>query len=181
MVGRTSLLIKDMLSARKLIFNLLTQINKTIHKSNNKLTIKMIKRAAGFLIYRLVSSRIEYLLLKASYGELHWTPPKGHVDPGEDDYTTALRETREEAGFTENDLKIYKDLSKTLNYNVKGKPKVVVYWLAELVSGRDPTLSDEHTDFKFVTKEQISTLSTYPDFLEMVDYFDNEIKKIHKL
>lgn len=77
------------------------------------------KRAAGFLIYRHINSSIEYLLLKASYGSYHWTPPKGstmisdkfipqihikfsipgHVDPGEDDFTTALRETREEAGY----------------------------------------------------------------------------------
>lgn len=37
----------------------------------------MGKRAAGFLIYRLVSSEIQYLLLKASYASFHWTPPKG--------------------------------------------------------------------------------------------------------
>lgn len=58
----------------------------------------MAKRAAGFLIFRLVNSQAEYLLLKASYGSFHWSPPKGHVDPGEDDFTTALRETQEEAG-----------------------------------------------------------------------------------
>lgn len=38
---------------------------------------KMSKRAAGFLIYRIISSDIEYLLMKASYGIKHWTPPKG--------------------------------------------------------------------------------------------------------
>ena len=37
----------------------------------------MIKRAAGFLIYRKFNEKIEYLLLKASYGSHHWTPPKG--------------------------------------------------------------------------------------------------------
>lgn len=56
------------------------------------------KRAAGFLIFRELNKTIEYLLLKASYGDHHWSPPKGHVDPGEDDFTTALRETSEEAG-----------------------------------------------------------------------------------
>jgi len=37
------------------------------------------KRAAGFLIYRLLADEIQYLLMKASYGSFHWTPPKGHV------------------------------------------------------------------------------------------------------
>lgn len=68
-----------------------------------------------------------------------------------------------------------------MNYNVKGNPKVVVYWLAELVSGKDPTLSDEHTDFKFLPKDEIKSLALYPEFLRMVDYFDKEIKKLHKL
>lgn len=37
-----------------------------------------IKRAAGFLIFRRWNEQIEYLLLKASYGKKHWTPPKGN-------------------------------------------------------------------------------------------------------
>lgn len=37
----------------------------------------MAKRAAGFLIFREFNNKIEYLLLKASYGSKHWTPPKG--------------------------------------------------------------------------------------------------------
>lgn len=33
--------------------------------------------AAGLIIFRRVSNDLEYLLLKASYGEFHWSPPKG--------------------------------------------------------------------------------------------------------
>lgn len=58
----------------------------------------MAKRAAGFVLFRRLCGQIEYLLLKASYGDFHWSAPKGHVDPGEDDFSTALRETKEEAG-----------------------------------------------------------------------------------
>jgi bis(5'-nucleosidyl)-tetraphosphatase len=105
----------------------------------------------------------------------------GHVDPGEDDFTTALRETREESGYTEDDLKIYKDQAITLNYPVKGQPKTVVYWLAELISSRDPTLSHEHTAFKFLTKSEIPSVATFPEFLSMVDSFETEIKKIHQI
>lgn len=35
-------------------------------------------RAAGLVIYRRISQNIEYLLLQTSYGEYHWTPPKGN-------------------------------------------------------------------------------------------------------
>lgn len=37
----------------------------------------MVKRAAGFLIFRRYNSEVQYLMLKASYGSFHWTPPKG--------------------------------------------------------------------------------------------------------
>lgn len=33
--------------------------------------------AAGFIIFRTVSRKIQYLLLQASDGVNHWTPPKG--------------------------------------------------------------------------------------------------------
>lgn len=39
-----------------------------------------MKRAAGFLIFRVLENNIiQYLLLKASYGDYHWTPPKGEI------------------------------------------------------------------------------------------------------
>ena len=71
-------------------------------------------------------------------------------------------------------------MSKTLNYEVKGKPKVVVYWLAQLRDAtKDPTLSDEHTNFKFLNKKETIALSGYKDFADMVEELDFEIKKIH--
>jgi len=37
----------------------------------------MAKVAAGFIIFRKVARGVEYLMLRASYGTKHWTPPKG--------------------------------------------------------------------------------------------------------
>eukprot|EP00920_Eleutheroschizon_duboscqi_P040555 GHVT01097035.1.p2 GENE.GHVT01097035.1~~GHVT01097035.1.p2 ORF type:complete len:160 (+),score=16.73 GHVT01097035.1:872-1351(+) len=133
------------------------------------------KTAAGFVIVRhvinnasqpkvAITSPWEYLLLQTSYGEHHWTSPKGHVDPGEDLYTTALRETLEEAGLASNDLIIHKDFKKVLNYTVKGVPKEVTYWIAQL---RDPQcqikLSHEHQDLRWLPLEPACKLSGYAD------------------
>jgi 8-oxo-dGTP pyrophosphatase MutT (NUDIX family) len=57
-----------------------------------------VRRAAGIILVRSKSAN-EYLLMQTSYGKHHWTPPKGHVDPGETDWIAALRETKEEAGL----------------------------------------------------------------------------------
>lgn len=35
------------------------------------------KVAAGFLVFRRLGKEIQYLLLQTSYGENHWSPPKG--------------------------------------------------------------------------------------------------------
>lgn len=112
-------------------------------------------RAAGLVIYRCLKAKglPEYLLLQTSYGKHHWTPPKGHVDPGESDYETALRETKEEAGFGEDDLNMT-SVKKILNYEVRGRPKTVIYWLAELKDHKKSVkLSEEHQDYKWLTFE----------------------------
>lgn len=45
---------------------------------------------------------------------ISWIFTVGHVDKGESEFVTALRETKEEAGFSESDLKIIPDFEKTL-------------------------------------------------------------------
>lgn len=64
-------------------------------------------RAAGIVIFRRLAGQIQYLLLQASYGDHHWTPPKGFLDPGEDDFSAAVRETTEEAGYEKNGVRWY--------------------------------------------------------------------------
>ena len=118
-------------------------------------------RAAGLIIFRRKHFKgpFEYLLLQTSYGKHHWTPPKGHVDQGESDFQTALRETNEEAGLEEENLNIIRHVQKTLNYEVLGRPKTVIYWLAELKNFNAPVrLSQEHQDFKWLPIEEACKL-----------------------
>ncbi|XP_063540221.1 bis(5'-nucleosyl)-tetraphosphatase [asymmetrical] [Cydia strobilella] len=136
-------------------------------------------RAAGLVIFRNINQAVQFLLLQTSYGEHHWTPPKGHVDPGESDWITALRETKEEAGLSENELLVYKDISKTLNYKVKGKPKVVVYWLAKLKNPEQQvTLSDEHQQLKWLPLEQAQEISGFDDMKQLLAEFNEHAKKL---
>ncbi|XP_034388189.1 bis(5'-nucleosyl)-tetraphosphatase [asymmetrical] [Cyclopterus lumpus] len=130
----------------------------------------MALRACGFIVFRRLAGctpppdGIEYLLLQTSYGKHHWTPPKGHVDPDEEDLTTALRETKEEAGLGAEQLQVIDGFARELRYEVRGRPKEVLYWLAEL---RDPgtavTLSDEHQDYRWARLEEACTLAEYKD------------------
>ncbi|XP_066473759.1 bis(5'-nucleosyl)-tetraphosphatase [asymmetrical] [Tiliqua scincoides] len=132
----------------------------------------MTLRACGLIIFRklreasspAVGDNIEYLLLQTSYGTHHWTPPKGHVDPGEDDLQTALRETQEEAGLDASHFSILEGFKKELNYTVKGKPKTVIYWLAEMKDhSTEIKLSSEHQAFRWLTLDEACRLSEYKD------------------
>ncbi|KAG8222941.1 hypothetical protein J437_LFUL000236 [Ladona fulva] len=128
-----------------------------------------MRRAAGLVIYRLACAKVEYLLLQTSYGEHHWTPPKGHVDPGESDMETALRETEEESGLKKSDLRIYEDFKETLEYKVKGKPKIVIYWLAELSNANaEVKLSREHQDYKWLPLDDACKIAGYKDMIDLL-------------
>jgi len=59
--------------------------------------------ASGVFVARRVGRHVEYLLLKARYGG-HWSPPKGHLEPGESEFAAALRETLEETGLVQGQL-----------------------------------------------------------------------------
>ncbi|CAD1479386.1 unnamed protein product [Heterotrigona itama] len=138
----------------------------------------MTKRACGFVVFRRIRGMIEYLLMQVSYGEHHWTPPKGHVDPDESDMETALRETKEEAGLSASDLNIFENVKHELNYHVNGKPKVVVYWLAELLDPEKPIrLSDEHQAFKWLSLEEACAVAKYQDMQNALKNFNDYILK----
>ena len=123
-------------------------------------------KAAGLILFRHLSvgTPIEYLLLQHSYGKRHWTPPKGHVDPGEDELTTAKRETEEEAGLKSCDYSIIDEFKHTIFYKAWGKDKSVDYWLARLKDYNcQIKLSEEHQDFKWLQIKEACDLVGYVD------------------
>ncbi|XP_045215507.1 bis(5'-nucleosyl)-tetraphosphatase [asymmetrical]-like [Mercenaria mercenaria] len=133
-------------------------------------TVKKTVVAAGLIIFRRVSKEIQYLMLQASYGDFHWSPPKGHVDRGETERQAALRETEEEAGITVDQLHLYEDFRTDLHYTVRGKPKTVIYWLSEL---KNPDfavkLSKEHKDFKWLDLKDALEIAKYEDLKEALN------------
>lgn len=72
-------------------------------------------------------------------------------------------------------------MMRTLQYEVRGKPKTTVYFVAQLLSAKDPVLSDEHTEYRFVPKSDVKAIAPFPDFLEMLEAFDAEIRNLHQL
>jgi len=138
----------------------------------------MARRAAGLVIFRQaeVDGVVEWLLLQTSYGSNHWTPPKGHLDPGEDEMMAATRETEEEAGLGSDQLEVFNEVKAELRYEAFGSPKVVTYWLAKL---REPSttviLSEEHKDFKWLQCDEACKLAGFVEMGEVIRKFQQKV------
>ena len=90
------------------------------------------EKSCGALVFRRASQGLEVLLLKHRAG--HWDFPKGHVEAGESEQETALREVLEESGLV---VKLedtgFREVIRFSPF--PGCEKDVVYFLAFLQSG----------------------------------------------
>jgi bis(5'-nucleosidyl)-tetraphosphatase len=145
-------------------FGLLRMMAASEARFNDRRTSEQV-RASGFFVFRRNETdafrNVEFLMMHATKGL--WTPPKGHLEPGESDMDAAFRETEEESGLQKTALHVYETLKLELKYpNEFGKPKTVIYWLAELID-RNATirLSDEHIDSRWCTLDEALALTKY--------------------
>ena len=89
----------------------------------------MMKRekSCGVLVLRRQEEELYVVLLRHRFGG-HWSCPKGHVEAGESERQTALREVREETGLT--GIKLMDGFRESVEYSPKpGVKKQVVYFL----------------------------------------------------
>jgi len=89
-----------------------------------------------------------------------------------------LRETREEAGFVPSDLKIFEDARHEMMYKVNGRPKIVIYWLAELLDPNNPVrLSNEHQAFDWLPLREACDRARYDEMRKAFNEFDKYISR----
>ena len=96
----------------------------------------MMKRekSCGVLVLRQQEDELYVVLLRHRFGG-HWSFPKGHVEAGESERQTALREVREETGLT--GIKLMDGFRESVEYSPKpGVKKQVVYFLGEATTDR---------------------------------------------
>jgi 8-oxo-dGTP diphosphatase len=93
-----------------------------------------------------------------------WSLPKGKLDPGESFEEAALREVWEEAGLR---CRLVRELSP-VRYEVRKGPKLVRYWLMEIVEEAPFAPNDEVDDVTWVAPERARELLTYDHDRELV-------------
>ena len=100
------------------------------------------------------------------------------MDAGESELETAYRETAEEAGLQKHHLQLIDGFEKVLHYEARGKPKKVIYWLAQLCNPDTPVIiSSEHQRFDWFPLEaavEISAFTIMQNVLHDADSFIRE-------
>ena len=140
------------------------QIAEAVHFQEQYFDTRIIscfEKSCGVLPYRMVNGQQEFLLVFETYSKC-WSLPKGHIETGETDVQTALRELYEETGLTAN-----LDTSHTasIEYPISSfARKQVAFFLGE-VTGVPKVREGEIDKFKWVTAEELQDY-LFPDTYE---------------
>ena len=117
------------------------------------------EKSCGALVYRITQSgQKELLFIKHRHGT-HWSFPKGHMEEGENEVQTALREVKEETGL---DIDLEDDFRQSVEYypkpNVK---KQVVYFLGHARNDHVVRQEEEIGETRWIPLEQALAWVTF--------------------
>ena len=116
------------------------------------------EKSCGALVYRKRGENIQLLLLRHKMGG-HWSFPKGHVEDGETEAQTALREVREETGLN---IMLLDGFREIVRYSPRpGVSKDVVYFLGYAEDSRTVRQEEEISEIRWVNIGGISNYLTY--------------------
>lgn len=150
------------------------------------------EKSTGAIIYRKEDNRIYYLLLHYASSvrgrKGQWGFAKGHVEPGETEEQTAVREVAEETGIT--DLKIIPGFKQSEKYffkkvyDLEGDARKKSPWVFKLVifflgqtRTKEVKISDEHVDFLWLQVDEAIKRITFKNSKELLKKADEFIKK----
>ena len=110
--------------------------------------------------FRIIAGRCELLLLHrvedvdgGGARGVFWQGVSGGIEPGEGAAAAALRELREETGLEP--MRFYTLDAIFQLYNVaRDRIETVVVFAAEVAASTDPSLSDEHDEWQWVSVER---------------------------
>jgi 8-oxo-dGTP diphosphatase len=86
-----------------------------------------------------------------------WSLPKGKLEPGETFEQAALREVEEETGLR---ARLVRELP-SVQYEVRGRPKLVRYWLMDVESDPGFTPNDEVDELRWLAPPDAAATLSY--------------------
>lgn len=123
--------------------------------------ISLFRKSCGVLPYRTLDGVREYLIVFEQFSQC-WSLPKGHMEAGETEAETALRELFEETGLTAH---LHTDVSAVIEYPISPIGRKQVVFFPGQVSGAPKTRPGEIERFKWITEAELQA-HLFPDTVE---------------
>ncbi len=132
------------------------------------------EKSCGAIVYRKHHGNLEILLIK-HINSGHWSFPKGHVEEGESEMETAVREIKEETGI---DVIIDPTFRETVSYYPKkDTQKIVVYFIAKAKNYELNPQETEIADIKWVDVGCANSILTYDNDKTIVNKAKKAIRE----
>ena len=117
------------------------------------------EKSCGALVLRTAEDGQLYILMIRHKAGGHRSFPKGHMERGETEYMTAVREVFEETAVQ---IRIHSDFRETVHYNpMPGVTKEVVYFLTETAQTEIKPRQGEIAQVEWVPIEQAEASLTH--------------------
>ena len=119
----------------------------------------IFEKSCGFVVYRESEGVREYLLVSALNGKYGF--PKGHVERGETEHETAVRELKEETNL---EVRAIDGFRREIEYSLpqkRGTIKRCVYFLGEYTEGELIRQEEEILDAVFVDFDRAMQMIPY--------------------
>ena len=123
-------------------------------------------KSCGFIVYKAENNENFYLIIKSHNGDVGF--PKGHMEPGENELQTAIRELKEETGM---DVDTIYDFRYQIEYPLPRVPdamKQTVYFLGKCASDDIIIQETEVASAEFVTYDKAIEKLTFEETKNML-------------
>ena len=135
----------------------------------------LYEKSCGGVIFYNGKSNTRILLVKNNNGK-YWSFPKGHIEIGETEKETAIREIKEETSL---DVEIKDGFREISEYCPFGKiRKHVVFFLAQAFTNNVKIQEEEISEYIWVDLQQARKLCTYNNDLRIINKAETAIKLI---
>lgn len=124
------------------------------------------EKSCGALVFRKYHGNTELLLIKHANGG-HWSFPKGHMEQGETEVQTAIREVYEETGI---EILVDESFRETVSYFPKRDTiKDVVYFLAMAKNVDYRPQPEEISQIRWVEISRVHSILSYDNDRQLVN------------
>jgi len=118
-----------------------------------------LEKSCGAIVYRKINNEIEFLAIKSNSPDKHWGFPKGHVEEGETEEETCIREVYEETRLI---IKPHEGFREYDKYKVaEDTYKEVIFFIADATAQEVAINQDEVEEYRWAPYQEIYDLLTY--------------------